>query len=177
MNHNKSSIFARGIHSAAIIGGLFLTAGSSFAATSGNVAVSGEVVAVNEITVTAQTGYNTLDLSTTATDQVVAIVNEKNNDANGYTVTLASASAVAATSAQAQLVAAGNNGANSEAINYSLKYGGVAVTLVSGSATVTSTTAATAQAGADKNLAISFTGAWHNADTYSDTVTLTIAAK
>lgn len=60
-------------------------------------------------------------------------------------------------------------------MNYSISYGGSPVTLASGSATVTSVAARTGSTGAAKNIAISYTGAWLAADTYSDTLTLTIA--
>ena len=108
-------------------------------------------------------------------------MNEKNNDPDGYTVTLVSANAAAAGSAQARLK--GTDSANSTEINYSIKYGQTgeeqAVTLdADGSKVITSVSAATDAAGVDKNLMITFSGmAWRNADTYSDTLTLTIATK
>ncbi len=61
-------------------------------------------------------------------------------------------------------------------MNYSITYNGTAVTLASGSAQVTSVATRTPQAGVAKNIAVTFTGAWLAADTYSDTLTLTIAA-
>lgn len=159
---------------------LALGAMSAFAADSGNITVQGTVDPVNALTVTSQAGFNALALSTGSTNQTVAVVNEKNNDPDGYTVTLVSANAQAASSAQARLK--GADAQNATVINYSIKYGvaasEAAVTLVSGSATVTSTTAATPEAGSNKNLQISFDGStWRNADVYSDTLTLTIAAK
>lgn len=173
-----------GLFAVALTGSLVLGAGSAFAATTGDVTVQGTVDPINEITVTAETGYNTLDLSTTQTDLKVATVLEKNNDADGYTVTLESANAKANTSSQARLK--GALAGNADVMNYSMKYGvaasEAAVTLSSavgseGTATVTDATAPTASSGDSKNLLISYTGAWLKADTYSDTLTLTIASK
>ena len=160
---------------------LALGATSAFAADSGNITIQGTVSPVNELTVTPQAGYNALDLTSGATEQTVAVVNEKNNDPDGYTVTLVSANAQAASSSQARLKGADTD--NATVVNYSIKYGvaaaEAAVTLDgSGSAVVSSTSAASIEAGADKNMKITFLGAtWKNADTYSDTLTLTIAAK
>lgn len=167
-----------GYVAALITSTLILGAVSASAADSGNITVQGTVAPVNEITVTSQTGFDTLDLTNGGTDVLVAVVNEKNNDPDGYKVTLVSLNA--GTTAQANLKGADTE--NASVINYSIKYGAptleTAVTLVSGSAEVTSTTAATPEAGTTKNLKISFAGSsWSNADTYSDTLTLTIAAK
>ena len=154
---------------------------SAFAADNGSVTIQGTVEAVNEIVVTTQSGYDALDLSAGATDQTIAVVNEKNNDPDGYTVTLVSANAAAAASAQARLK--GAEAANGTEINYSIKYGTTVaeqeITLdADGSKVITSVSAATDAAGVDKNLMITFSGlAWRNADTYSDTLTLTIASK
>lgn len=188
ITHQKMKIqyssLRSGLFAVALTGSLVLGAGSAFAATTGDVTVQGTVDPINEITVTAETGYNTLDLSTTQTDLKVATVLEKNNDADGYTVTLESANAKANTSSQARLEAA--LAGNADVMNYSMKYGvaaaEAAVTLSSavgseGTATVTDATAPTASSGDSKNLLISYTGAWLKADTYSDTLTLTIASK
>lgn len=173
---NRSSITASILTATLALGVM-----SAFAADSGNITVQGTVDPVNELTVTSQAGFSTLDLTAGATDLTVAVVNEKNNDPDGYTVTLVSANAQAASSAQARLN--GADGANATVLNYSIKYGvaaaEAAVTLdTTGSAVVSSTSAATVEAGSNKNLKITFAGStWKNADVYSDTVTLTIAAK
>lgn len=177
----KNQSIRSGFLAAGFTAALAFNAVSSFAADSGNITIQGTVEPVNELTVTSQTGFNALDLTAGVTDQTIAVVNEKNNDPDGYTVTLVSANAQAAGSSQATLT--GADPENSAVINYSIKYGPAtletAVTLsAAGSAVVTSTTAASSEAGDDKNLKISFTGStWRNADTYSDTLTLTIAAK
>jgi hypothetical protein len=165
----------------AAVGLLSICARPMLAADSGNITLQGTVDPVNEITVTPVAGYNSLNLASGATDQQVATINEKNNDPDGYTVTLVSANAAAAGSSQARLK--GADAQNSQVVNYSIKYGvdgsESSVTLDNtGSAVVTSTSAASPQTGANKSLRITFSGnSWLNADTYSDTLTLTIAAK
>jgi len=158
--------------------GLVLTAASAFAADNGNITIQGTVAPVNAIAITPVSGYNTLNMTSGAIDQQVATLNEKNNDPDGYTVTLASLNAAAGS----QAVLKGADAQTTDSFNYTMKYGvaasETAVTLVAGSAVVTSTSAPSIEAGAEKSLLISFTGSsWKNADTYSDTITLTIASK
>lgn len=151
---------------------LIATGLTSLAATTGSIIPSGTVATSTSITVTSHAGYNTLDIATGFTDTVIASVNEKCNKKNGYTVTLQSANA--GSTAQANLSGTGDN---TDTVNYSMKYGGTAVTLSSGSATVTSATAKTNGSGVDKDLSVTISsGIWVNTDTYSDTLTLTIAA-
>lgn len=175
---NTYSNIRRGFVAAIVSGSLLLVAESASAASEGTITVSGTIDPVNNITVTATTGYNALNLAASQTDLNVATVVEENNDMDGYTVTLASANAVAAGSGQARFKGALTG--NGDVVNYSIKYNAVAVTLgaTTGKATVTDTTAPSAQGGDSKALAISYTGnTWLKADTYSDTLTLTIAAK
>lgn len=154
---------------------ILLAGGSVYAADSGQITVQGTVAAVNEITVTPQTGYDSLAIASGATDQYVALVNERNNDPDGYTVTLSSLNADGA-QARLRLDSTGTY------VNYSMKYGTsgaeAEVALSSGSATVTNASAPTGSSGADKRLLVSFSGvSWPMAGTYADTVTLTIASK
>lgn len=153
-----------------ILCGLLTLATASFAQSSATLTISGSVAAVNTITVAPQAGYNALDLINGATDKLVGIATEKSNDVLGYHVTLASANA--GTGSQAYLK---GTGGNTDVVNYSVKYNGTAVTLSGGSATVTSATGRTASSGVTKNIAVTFAGSWLAADTYSDTITLTIA--
>src|ERR1051325_1708328 len=76
-----------------LVGALVLTSASSFAASSGTITLQGSVGGQNVIAVTPQSGYNTLDLVNGESDKYVALVNEKNNDPDGYTVTLSSLNA------------------------------------------------------------------------------------
>lgn len=178
MKQSVQSNIRNSIFKAVLTGSLVVGAASVFAADSGNITIQGTVAPVNAIVVTPVAGYNSLALGAGATDQQVATVNEQNNDPDGYTVTLVSANASTNTVAFLK----GADSENSQVVNYTMKYGTAsseaAVTLVAGSAVVTSTSAASIEAGAEKSLLVSFAGAsWKNADTYADTLTLTIAAK
>jgi hypothetical protein len=146
----------------------------AFAATTGTITLNGIVAASTNITVTPQAGFNTLDLTTTATNVLVAIINEQTNDHSGYTVTVASANlAGAGTAPFLKDVASGNTWL------YTLQYNAVAVVFASGVSTISNTVAMTVPAGVNKNLNISYVGtntlAASNA--YADTLTFTIAGK
>ena len=136
------------------------------------------VSTVTTITVTPGVGHNSLDLSIDqTTDLKVATVNEKSNKQNGYTVSIHSAGAVSQGGGRlAKLV---GSLATPESLTYNMKYDGAAVTLVGGAATVTDASEKTRGNGAEKELTITYMGANANlvADTYSDIITLTIAAK
>ena len=144
---------------------------ASFAQTTATLTISGTVAPINTITLASQSGYNALDLVNGATAKVVGIATETSNDKLGYKVTLGSLNA----GSTAQAFLKGALTGNADVVNYSITYGGAAVTLVSGSAQVTTAAARTGSTGATKNIAVTFSGAWLTADTYSDTLTLTIA--
>lgn len=145
------------------------------AATTGTLTLTGVVNGVLDITVTPATVASNLDLTTSQTDLTVATVVEKSNKAAGFTVTLQSANAVAASSATPSLK---GSGAVTDSVNYTVKYGGNAVTFANGSAQVTNYSGATGINGLTKVLAISYTGnTGLQEGTYSDTLTLVIAAK
>ncbi|MFQ3619719.1 MAG: hypothetical protein SNJ78_02130 [Spirochaetales bacterium] len=144
------------------------------AQTTGNLVLTGTVPPILQITVTALPAASNLDLSTTATVSVATVL-ERSNKKGGYTVTVTSANAVAASAALPFFKSA--DPANSDILAYSLTYGGAAVTFVSGSALVTDSNARTTGAGASKAVEISYTGDFLYEDTYSDTLTFTITAK
>jgi len=144
---------------------------ASMAQLSGNITISGAVANNTSITVASQAGFNNLNITAGETDKLVAIATEKSNDRIGYTVTLTTANAPAGAAAFLKGVAG-----NADTVPYTMKYNGTVVTLVAGSATVTSVIARTPQAGVAKNLTVTIPAVWVNTDTYSDTVTLTIAA-
>lgn len=154
---------------------LVLGSASAFAADS--VVLSGTVAPVNTVEVVGVAGvYNELDLTTTAAAVKVADVLETSNNNIGYTVSLVSANA--AGTAQARLKGAVGNVMG---MNYSITYGpgaGTAVTLGAVPSVVTDSAVATPEEGTANNLRVTYTGiSFLNADTYSDTITLTIAAK
>ena len=155
----------------AIIGTVITLASASSAQSSATLTISGTVAPINTITIASQTGYNALNIPGGATAQVVGIATETSNDKLGYKVTLKSANA----GSTAQAFLSGATTGNPDTVNYSITYGGTAVTLASGVATVTSVAARTGSAGVNKNIAVTFSGSWITADTYSDTLTLSIA--
>ena len=144
-------------------------------ATSVSITPQGTVSSVIEISVAPIAGYNTLDLAVNATDVDIANITERANSKNGYTVTLASANAGSTSTPKF----AGATAGNTDVLPYSIKYNGTTVSLSSGEAIVTDASAKTSGTGVTKLLEISYLGAssFLNADSYSDTLTLTIAAK
>lgn len=151
----------------AMLGFLFALPMASYAALTGSITISGSISAATAIVVSTVAGYNSLDLTTTATDQNVATVREINNTAAGYSVTL--------TSANAGKLKNGSLGQ----VTYTAKYNGSAVTLAASPQTVTTQGSQSAVVNVVKNFAISYTGTAAQdlmVGTYSDTLTFTIAA-
>ena len=154
-----------------IVASVLTIATASYAQAAATLTISGTVAPVNTITIASQPGYNALDLVNGATAKIVGIATETSNDNLGYKVTLASANA----GATAQAFLKGSLTGNADVVNYSILYGGTSVTLANGSATVTSATGRTVKTGVAKNIAVTYSGSWLTADTYSDTLTLSIA--
>lgn len=153
-----------------------LVAPAAWGATA-TITISGSVDASTQITATAAPALSNDELVNGVTDKPMSSVNEKCNKHDGYTVMLESANAKAASSSQARMN--GAIAANSSVINYTIKYDGATVTLDNtGAAKITDATEKTGGQGIDKPLAISIAAGQNPAaDTYSDTLTLTIAAK
>ena len=149
------------------------TAGVALAQSSGTLTIQGTVAAIANITVSPQTGYNTLNIAGGVANQNVANITEQCNDKNGYTVTMTSLNAGASGSS----LFLKDTGAGTDTVPYSLTYNSVAVSFSSGSATLTSASAKTVQAGVVKALAVTIAASWVNAATYADTLTFTIAGK
>jgi spore coat protein U-like protein len=153
---------------------LFASATAGFAqSSSANIIISGSVSPLAAITATAAPALTDTELTSGVIDKQMSVVNEKSNRNVGYTVALKSANAAAASSSQARMnpITVGNP----DLINYSIKYNGVAVTLdIAGQATVTNDAVKTPSAGINKNLTITIGAGFPAADTYSDTITLTL---
>ena len=128
-------------------------------------------LAAMEIIVTEESGHNTLDLAVSQTDLLVAVVTEISTE-GGYTVTLETVNGTSTG------LFTGANLNNSETLSYDIKYDNTLVSLSGGSAVVTDSGSATSEAGINKDLRISYVGiTFLAADTYSDTLILTIAAQ
>jgi hypothetical protein len=162
MKVNKTAIL--------VVGFSILAASYAAAATNASIVVSGTVPDLTSITVSTASDIQNLDLSADISGKSIATVTERSNRRTGYTVTLQSANGGA-------LV--GVDPLNADTVPYTLTYGGSPVTFSSGTATVTDASSKTTGTGTSKNLAISVAGAtlFPNSDTYSDTLTFTIAAK
>lgn len=136
------------------------------AATTGSITLSGIVPKIVSISITGQGVYNNLDLSTTATNLLVANVTEASNDINGYSVTVASANAGLLKNGAFQLA-------------YTAKYNNTTFTLSATPVVVTSVASQVAVVNVTKPVVISYTGtgaALMMSGTYSDTLTFNITA-
>jgi hypothetical protein len=135
--------------------------------------LSGTVSRVVALTVTPANNYSSLDLTGGESDKVVGLLNERSNNKAGYTVILTSAGAGSTSQPLLKPLSAGN----SDSIPYVLKYSGAPVVLNNGSAILTSASGRTASSGSLKLLAVTIAPARGiAADSYSDSLTLTIQA-
>lgn len=154
----------------AVVGSLL--AASAKAATSASLILQGIVMINSGLLITPQSGYNSLDILGGVNNKSVATVTEHSNGINGYIVTLRSANAYARSSSQATLDGTGNN---TDRVPYTIIYNSQIVTLDgTGTATVTSTTTRSSRYGDTKNLKVTISPTWVSADTYSDTLILTL---
>jgi len=146
----------------------------AFAATSGNLTLTGTVAQNLSITVTPAAVASALDLTTAQNNLAVATITEVSNSHLGYTVTVSSANAVSASSSTPDFTSA----TSPDTLAYSLTYGGTPVAFTSGIATVTTATAKTPAGGVSNTLGLTYDGSTANlsAGTYSDTLTFTITA-
>ena len=157
--------------------GLLIAAGSIelFAASSGSLFLMGTLAKKSSVTVNPSGSASTLDLTSTsgASDLLVASITEVSNAHLGYTVTIISANAKVATD-KTKAVFKGQTWG--ETLEYTIKYGGVSVSLVNGEALVTNASGRTT--GITKDVTITYNaGPNLAADTYADTLTVTIADK
>ena len=150
---------------------LLIAASAAQAGTTGSVNLSGSIAQSCNISVSAQSIASNLDLTTTSSSTTVANVTENCNDKLGYKVTLTTQNGD--TTGTFKGASSGNN----DTLNYTVTYNGAAQTFSGKNVQVTNATARTAAGGVTKALAIAFTGtASLNADTYTDTLTLTMTA-
>ena len=144
-------------------------------ATSGNLGLSGSVPVILELTVNPTAAATTLTPSGDVSSVSIGTVVESCNDADGYTVSVSSSNGVT-DSANTGVLTGATAG---EDLAYTLSYGGANVSFSSGSATVTDVIAKSSADGDVKDVLITYDGSSSNlaADSYSDTLTFTIAAK
>lgn len=156
---------------------LTVSAGTSFAATTGQLLLQGTVPGILEITISPAADSNNLDLSIDDANVKVATVIERSNKKTGYTVTLESANAVTQSADNGVFI--NQDGEINETLNYNVSYAGDPVTFSSGAALISDVSGKTTGAGESKDVAISYNGSsdFPYEGTYSDTLTFTIAAK
>ncbi|NBC28421.1 MAG: hypothetical protein GVY29_00340 [Spirochaetes bacterium] len=166
----------------AIVGALLaLVAVGSFAqqtTDTGTLGLTGTVPKIVSITVADEAIASNLDLTTDVSSLLVATVTERSNVQAGYTVTVESANAAAAGTGSGFFDS--SDAGNNDTLNYSVTYGGNAVSYSSGApATVTDAGDKTASSGDSNEVRISYSGSSANIynGTYSDTLTFTITAK
>lgn len=139
----------------------------AFSASSGSITLSGSIPTATHIVITATTGYNSLSLTTGATNQVVASVREINNTSAGYNVTLSSANA-----------GLFKNGSVGQ-IAYTARYNSVNVNLTTLPQTITTQGSQSSIVNVVKDFDISFTATAEDtvmSGNYSDTLTFTITS-
>jgi hypothetical protein len=146
---------------------------AAHAANNNNVTIplSGTVATTCTVTNNATGATTTFsDMTTGQTATLIGTITEICNDKNGYKVTLATAN-----------FAGGSpnlkGSSTSAVVPYSLTYNGTALSYVGGTATVTPSGTQTNSTGVSKQLKISFTGGFLSADSYADTITITMASQ
>lgn len=144
------------------------------AGTTGTLTLSGTAPGILEITVTAESGASSLEVSSDVNSLKVASILERSNKRTGYMVVLQSVNA--GMGDQASLDSSID--AITEKLPYTLSYDGYPVSFQNGQAVITNSAVKTPQAGSTKDLEITFYGADANLaqGTYSDTLIFTISA-
>lgn len=143
----------------------FLVSLSALGATTGTLILQGIVGTTYSISVASQTGAMTLDILNGESAKLVGVATETSNNGAGYKVTMSSA----------------NNGelknSTLDQVQYKVSYNGGTAVTPSSTAAVVKTSSVPQAAGVTSNIAVTFTGKpTAVAGTYSDTLTLTIAA-
>ena len=146
----------------------FALAAPGYAAS---IALQGSIPTACTISVTGQ-GNTTLDLSTNQTDLDVADVTEDCNNADGFTITVQTTNGTTG----GLLVSQDNNGTNNTDQAYSVKYDGNSVTFSAGSGEGANRSAAVVSNTVDLQISTTIPAGGLPADTYTDTLTLTITA-
>ncbi len=148
----------------------------AYGASSASITVGGVVKPVEQIQVTPQPGHDDLNL-TDGGNFIVALVNEKSNSRNGYTVTITSRNAPSGTSSHSFLIGSANG---SKPIAYTLKYGQQGlekeVSLKNGTALLNTSSVRTSVDGISKVLKIGIPKGAPSPDIYQDLLVLTLAS-
>lgn len=140
-------------------------------------AVTARMAELVDIYADREPGIRSMDLTVSASDRLIATVNERSNSATGYTVTITSANLADDTSGATAPFFAHTAGGGS--LDYSLTYGGTNVGPWSGgSSLVVDSGSITAPEWISRELRISYFGSVSlDAGDYEDRLILTISAK
>lgn len=162
---------------AIVVAGIVAVTGFAQTTTdSGTLNLTGTVPKIVNINVVADPAASSLDLTQDATDLLVATVTETSNVQAGYTVTVESANAAASGTDSAFFDSSASG--NTDTLDYSLSYGGSAVSFSGGAAAVlTDASDKTAASGVTNEVRIAYTAKHMYNGTYEDTLTFTIQAK
>ncbi len=147
---------------------LLLLTTSAFAVSSGPLALSGVVVAVNDITITPNANATTLNIINGESAKSVADVSETSNNLTGYSISMRSANA-------SKLV---HSVDSSKSTSYKISYdGGLAISLTIADQEVKNVASLAGLTTVSSNVKVDVTPyATAPAGTYSDTITISIAA-
>lgn len=157
--------------------GNYADAGTHVLADTVDVTVTGRMAELVDIYAEREPGIRSMDLTTSASNRLIATVNERSNSATGYTVTITSANLASDSTGATGPFFAHTAGGGSLA--YSLTYGSSSVGPWSGGvALVVDSGSITAPGWISRELRISYTGSpTLDAGDYEDRLILTISAK
>jgi len=148
--------------------GALLFVGSAHAASSGELTISGTVVPVNELEITPNADATNLNILLGETNKLVASVSETSNNLTGYKISMRSVNT-------SKLV---HGVDSSKTTAYTISYdGGTAVSLTTSDQEVKNVTSLDGLTTVSSNVNVNVTAyPTAPAGTYSDTVTISIAA-
>lgn len=157
--------------------GEYADAGTHVLSDTVDITVTGRMAQLVDIYADREPDIRSMDLTTVATNRLIATVHERSNSVTGYTVTITSANLAADTSGATAPFFAHLGGGGT--LDYSLSYDGTTVGPWSGgSALVVDSTAITAPEWISRELRISYSGSTSlDAGDYEDRLVLTISAK
>jgi hypothetical protein len=167
--------FGRKVYGIALACGTALVFSGSIAQAANNnsatIPLSGTVATTCTVANNATGATTTFtDMTTGASSVLIGTITEICNDKNGYKVTLTESNYSASSPSF-------KGSSTNTLIPYSLSYNGSAVSFPSSTATLTPAGTQTSATGVAKALNITFAASLYTADTYSDTITITMASQ
>jgi spore coat protein U-like protein len=157
--------------------GDYATPGTHVLADTVDVTITGRMAQIIDLYADREPGIRSMDLTSSATNMLIATVYERSNSVTGYTVTITSANLAADTGGATNPYF--EHVDNADTLDYALSYGGTPVAgWAGGAAVVTDTASTTAPEWVTQDLRISYTGSTTlAAGDYEDRLVITISAK